>query len=323
VLNYNALIRIGKHGNFWHRGWGVLSASLATVVVWSQDDPQFATDKPPALRAAPVAEPIPPGGAVIPPQMPIAAPVTPGAPQMPGGLNFPQPTGSLAGYQGQSRLIEVIIPERVPVYPDDPDSAWWEVNPHAAFDRAQREQRPLLLVFTATWNTQAMALSQEVFATKSFNEFVKENLVICFLSYPKNFTDAPETLRVIKDKYKVKGYPNTLLFTPNGEVEKGISGYRPGKPIDYFNRLKALCLPLIESIEIRKSELVKMGFRNWSNYLGKEIFARFIEHDETHVVIQDAIGQKWTVKKNDLAPEDQKLVESFPPIDKVDSQPAK
>ena len=269
-----------------------------------------------------MAAPVPPGGAVLPPQVPVAAPVNHGAPQAPGNLNFAQPTGSLAGYQGQSRLIETIIPERVPVYPADPESAWWEVNPHFAFDRAQREQRPLLLVFTGTWNTQAMSLSQEVFATKSFNEFVKENLVICFLSYPKNFTDAPETLRRIKEKFKVKGYPNTLLFNPNGEVEKGISGYRSGRPIDYFNRLKALCLPIIESIETRKTELVKMGFRDWSNYLGKEIFARFVEHDETFVVIQDATGQKWTVKKNDLAPEDQKLVESFPPVDKVDSPPA-
>lgn len=296
------------------RGGVLVISSLAGFVAWSQDNPSpesapdFATANPsvPSVPVAqpvapPVAQPIPSGRSALPPQ---ATPGTPG-------------TGAFNGFQGQARLIETIIPERVPVYPDDPDSAWWEVNPHYAFDRAQREQRPLLLVFTGTWNTQAMALSQEVFATKSFNEFVKENLVICYLSYPKNYTDAPQTLRRIKDKFKVKGYPNTLIFNPNGEVQKGITGYRTGRPVDYFNRLKAACLPVIESIESRKDELRKYGFRNWSNYLGKEIFARFIEHDKTHVVIQDASAQKWTVKINDLAPEDQKLVESFPAVDKL------
>lgn len=258
-----------------------------------------------------VAQPID-GAAALPPQASLPPQATQGA----------SGTGAFAGFQGQARLIETVVPERVPVYPDDPDSAWWEVNPHYAFDRAQREQRPLLLVFTGTWNNQAMSLSEEVFATKSFNEFVKENLVICYLNYPKNYTDAPETLQRIKEKFKVRGYPNTLIFNPNGEVQKGLTGYRSGRPVDYFNRLKAACLPVIESIETQKAELKKFGFRNWSNYLGKEIFARFIEHDHNRVIIQDASSQKWTVKINDLAPEDQKLVESFPAVDKLETETA-
>ncbi|MEM1443074.1 MAG: hypothetical protein AAGF67_12080, partial [Verrucomicrobiota bacterium] len=99
------------------------------------------------------------------------------------------PVGTrVSSMQARSRVIEDYRPERVQVYPEDPESAWWEINPHYAFARAQREQKPLLLLFTGIWNTQAMALSQEVFATKSFNEYVKENLVICYLHYERNFT---------------------------------------------------------------------------------------------------------------------------------------
>lgn len=230
---------------------------------------------------------------------------------------------SVSGMQSRSRVIESLRPKRVQVYPDDPDSAWWEINPHFAFDRAQREQKPLLLLFTGVWNSQAMALSQEVFATKSFNEFVKENLVICYLHYERNFTDNPDALRRIKEKFKVRGYPNVLLFNPNGEVEQGIRGYRSGRPIDYFNRMRALCQPILDSIEAQKQEFSRRGYRDWSNYLGKVIFARFVEHDGVRVRLQDVAGETWIMKRNDLAPDDQRLVESFPvnPQMKVDFPP--
>ncbi len=244
-----------------------------------------------------------------PPRPPLAAPAAEG-PSIPTGA-------TVSAVQHRSRIIENDRPERVQVYPDDPESAWWEINPHYAFARAQREQRPLMLLFTGMWNQQAMSLSQEVFSTKSFNEYVKENLVICYLNYPRNFSDAPDALRRIKEKFNVKGYPNVIFFNPNGEVEKGIRGYHTGRPIDYFNQLKGHCRPVLESIEVQKAELINHGFRDWSNYVGKEIFARFVKHDTQYVMLQDVAGEHWTIKVKDLAPEDQNMVESFPPIDKV------
>lgn len=287
---------------------------------------EFATDQPvePPVVAAPVAAPGVPAVAapVAPspqapavPSVPMVAPaaVAPAAPQVPKGATISQ-------MQSDARIIEPERPERVPVYPDDPESAWWEINPHYAFDRAQREQKPLLLLFTGVWNPQAMALSQEVFSTKSFNEYVKENLVICYLSYPRNYTDAPDALRRLKDKFKVKGYPNVLIFNPNGEVERGIRGYRSGRPVDYFNQLVATCTPVLESIKVQRSQLVASGYRDWSNYLGKLIFAKFVQRDATHVILEDASGQRWTVPANDLAPDDQRLAESFPAVARIAGQ---
>ncbi len=261
---------------------------------------------PTPLPATPV---LPAPGDLVATPPPMAAP----------GVTLPSGTTVSPTQQG-ARIIEVELPERVPVYPEDPDSAWWEINPHFAFDRAQREQKPLMLLFTGTWNAQAMALSQEVFSTKSFNEYVKENLVICYLSYPRNITDAPDALRRIKEKFKVRGYPNVLLFHPNGEVFRGIRGYRTGRPVDYFNQLVAACQPVLDSIQTHKATLVASGFRDWSNYLGKMIFAKFVERDATQVVLVDASGQRWTVPINDLAPDDQRLVESFPAVAKVSTE---
>lgn len=268
-----------------------------------------------ASGSPPVAVPLSPDPPMTPAPDPALPPAMPSTPAPPSPA---LPNGATVGAeQAQSRIIEEQRPERVQVFPEDPESAWWEINPHYAFDRAQREQRPLMLLFTGAWNTQAMALSQEVFATKSFNNFVKENLVICYLNFPKNITDAPDALRKIKDRYKVKGYPNVLIFNPNGEVERGIRGYRSGRPVDYFNELTVACRPVLESVKIQKTELIARGYRDWSNFLGKMIFARFVKHDKVQVMLEDASGQKWTIPINDLAPEDQKLVESFPGVDKV------
>jgi hypothetical protein len=230
-----------------------------------------------------------------------------------------EPAGAtVSSIQARGRLIEDLRPQRIPVYPDDPESAWWEINPSYAFARAQREQRPMMLLFTGAWNTQAMALSEEVFSTKSFNEYVKNNLVICYLNYPRNQTDAPDPLRRIKEKFKVRGYPNVLIFNPSGEVEKGMRGYRTGRPVDYFDELQAACLPVLESIDVRKKQMMRAGFRDWSNDLGREIFARFLKRDTKYVALKDAAGVEWIIRIKDLALKDQKFVESFPRGDKIE-----
>lgn len=315
----------------------ILLVTASTVAV-AQEGAPLSAPAPPAAGPQPgatnVAQPVAPDvtaplPATTPPPpaagfarqdgtpAPIAMPVATPAIQPAAGPAVPQ-GATVSAMQARGRMIENTRPERVQVYPDDPESAWWEINPHFAFDRAQREQKPLLLLFTGQWNTQAMALSEEVFATKSFNEYVKENLVICYLDYPRNITDAHQALRNIKEKFKVRGYPNVLLFNPNGEVERGIRGYRSGRPVDYFWELKNTCAPILKSIEEQKVALLRYGYRDWSNYQGKVIFAKFVDRDETMTRLQDVSGAKWTIKINDLAPDDQRLVESFPPVESID-----
>jgi len=267
--------------------------------------------------APPITSTLPPQRAALPPQGNQTMQVAP-APAVSG---LPQGV-SVSEQLSRSREIVVERAERRAVYPEDPESAWWEINPSLAFARAQREQKPLLLLFTATWNTQAMSLSEEVFATKSFNEYVKNNLVICYIPFPRNPTDAHPAVRAIKDKFKVKGLPNTLIFNPNGEVHRGMTGYRSGRPVDYFNELRAACRPILESIANQRGTLVARGYRDWSSDQGKIIFADLVEHDQARVVLRDVPGQLWVTKISDLAPADQKLVESFPAVATLQTLPA-
>lgn len=217
-----------------------------------------------------------------------------------------------------SRVVEEYEAEPVQVYPDDPESAWWEVNVRHAFARAQREMKPMLLLFTAAWRPEAMALSEEVFATKSFNNYVKENLVICFLSYPPpGGAEPPKSMEWAKKEFKVAGYPSVLIFNPNGEVVRSLRGYRKGRPVDYFNDLKAACAPALESIKQQKESLSRQGFREWRNGEGKGIFARFVKRDDLLMTLRDGRGQEWTIAIDQLREEDRKMARSFPRIDQV------
>ncbi len=217
----------------------------------------------------------------------------------------------------RSYVLENYDPQRVPVRMDDPESAIWEVNPHYAFALAQRLQRPLLLLFTAQWNAKCVKLSEEVFATKSFNELAKEHAVICYLDYPRNQTDAPPALRRWKDQFKVAGFPNLLIFNPEGEVVQDLTGYTTGKPVTYFNELKEVVMPLVVSIEERKNSLRKIGFRTWKNGEGQELFARFVRHGGGLVMLQGANRKTWTIPVAKLSEKDRELVSSFPEVEVI------
>ena len=214
---------------------------------------------------------------------------------------------------------EVLAP--VPIFPEEPDSAVWQVMPRQAFAMAQRQQRPLVLLFTAQWNANCLSLSEEVCTTRSFNDFARDELVICFLDYPQNISDAPRSMREVKEKFRVSGYPTVLIFDPEGNVVREINGYRKGKPVDYFSRLKAACLPVIQAATERKKALRTIGFRDWKNREGKELFARFVKREQDLITLQGADAKTWTLEISVLDDEGQEFVRSFPGVEEIGAKP--
>ena len=301
--------------------WGIVLL-CGTVVLGQGEKPVSAQGNPDQAT----------GYQATPPNAVIATPVSLGDPIDLTDPNSPPPMiaarvprdqaggAQMSEQVARSRVIEEYKSEKFLVYPDDPQSAWWETNVRYAFARAQREMKPLLLLFTAVWRPEAMNLSEEVFATKSFNNYVKENLVICYLNYPPNIKDAPRSMQWAKKEFKVAGYPSVLIFNPYGEVERSLRGYRKGRPVDYFNNLKGACAPALSLIAEQKKNLERRGYRDWRNPEGRTLFAKFVRREELLMTLRDGRGQEWTIAIKQLIPDDQALARSFPRIDQV-SQP--
>jgi thioredoxin-related protein len=209
-----------------------------------------------------------------------------------------------------------IIPKAVPVEPQiptDPNAAVWERNPHQAFALAKQTQKPMLLLFTGQWNSHCQILSSEVFASKTFNRYAKENLVICFLDYPRDPLDTPDALRLLKEKFKINGLPVLLVFDPDGHVIHQQTGYRAGRPVDYFEELKSVTDTQLTELAAKRKFLVSKGFREWTNNKGQKIFAQFVQRTESSVTLKSPSGETWTLETNTLAPGDQLFAQSFPP----------
>jgi hypothetical protein len=130
-------------------------------------------------------------------------------------------------------------PPREPEKASDFRVAKWDENPSRAIRKADALGRPMLLLFTALeWNENAHKLGNEVFLTKTFNEFANEHLILTFLDYARKPLDIPDVLRAMKKQYKVTGFPTLLLLDSKGKEIFRKTGYRPGRARDYFNELR-------------------------------------------------------------------------------------
>lgn len=114
----------------------------------------------------------------------------------------------------------------------------WERHPGKAMREAREKDRPLLVLFTAlAWSDNAKKLGDEVFLSRTFNDFAREKLVMTFLDYPQSISSAPESMQMMKERYRVTGYPTILLLDHKGKEIWRKSGYVPGKAQDYFDDL--------------------------------------------------------------------------------------
>ncbi|MCF6311432.1 MAG: thioredoxin family protein [Verrucomicrobiales bacterium] len=208
-----------------------------------------------------------------------------------------------------------VIPDRMPLFPtvpSDPDAATWERNPQSAFSKAKTQQKPMLLLFTAQWNPLCKDLSSEVFSSKTFNLYAKKNLIICYLDFPHDPLDSPDALRQLKEKFKVRGLPVLLVFDPQGHVIHQATGYRSGRPVDYFNALKKVCDDQLVELKQKRQMQVAKGYREWKNAKGKPFFALFTHRDATTITLKSAAGEIWKIKIATLSPADQAFALSFP-----------
>ncbi len=308
-----------------------LPAQAVPVTVGPSAVPPSAppTTDPAMVQAVPIFGPhtgMPGSVAEVPPDVSPQAPAAGGEDRLPAPLPSGQqaPNGGGGGGLKESDIRAYAIPEMdlTPVQ-SEPGGVIWERNAVLAFHKAKTLQRPLLLLFTAQWNNLCQKLSEEVFVSKTFNAFAKENCVICFVDYPQNSRDASESMLRVKEKFQVRGYPSLIIFDPDGNVVQQMTGYRPGRAIAYYNELFSIVDPLCIHLRDRKTKLMSQGYRDWSDATGTQVFAQFISHNTEKVMISGPAGDRWIFPISTLAPDDQALVRSFPEYEKEEAEAKK
>jgi len=117
----------------------------------------------------------------------------------------------------------------------------WGTDLPAALAQAKKEKKAVLMDFTGSdWCPPCKALHKEVFATKEFADYAKDNLVLVELDFPrtkKQSAELKKSNRALQEKYQIEGYPTVILLNGEGkELWKNV-GYLPGGPTSFIAKL--------------------------------------------------------------------------------------
>ncbi len=124
------------------------------------------------------------------------------------------------------------------------DSQWFEDKLADAQAKAKELKRPLLVDFTGSdWCGFCIKLDKEVFSTKEFGEWAKDNVVLLKLDFPRKAQDAEvkKQNKEMQAKYGVRGFPTVLFLDPEGKELGRIGGYAPGSGAEkWIGRAKGI-----------------------------------------------------------------------------------
>ncbi len=95
----------------------------------------------------------------------------------------------------------------------------WLDDFEAAADRAEREEKPLLLVFTADWCTYCRKLDRNVWPADRVETLVNERFV------PVKIDVESEAGGSLAERYYVNGIPLMVVADGDGAMRSRLSGY--------------------------------------------------------------------------------------------------
>lgn len=122
-------------------------------------------------------------------------------------------------------------------------SVEWMTNAAAAFERAGKENKAVLMDFTGSdWCGWCIRLDKEVLSTVAFDTYAKKNLVLLKLDFPRGLkqSDAEKQQnQALSAKYRISGFPTIVVARADG-TERGRLGYEPGGPESWLGSLKKI-----------------------------------------------------------------------------------
>jgi len=106
---------------------------------------------------------------------------------------------------------------------------------------AAEKKLPIVALFTGSdWCPWCIKLHKETLDTKEFKEFIAKDAVFVYLDFPDQ-VKLPEALKKQNDelsaKYKVEGFPTTLVLRADGKELGRVTGFSAAA--DYIKTLKS------------------------------------------------------------------------------------
>jgi protein disulfide-isomerase len=134
----------------------------------------------------------------------------------------------------------------------------WLCDLDEAMEISEKTGKTILVDFSGSdWCGYCIKLDKEVFSTKLFKDFAKENLILVLIDFPRK-SFMIEERRAYNDslakKYEVSGFPTVLLMDSKEKVIFR-TGYQRGGAQKYIDMLKSKLHP--EKAESASSEAKK------------------------------------------------------------------
>ncbi|MBX3448960.1 MAG: thioredoxin family protein [Planctomycetaceae bacterium] len=115
----------------------------------------------------------------------------------------------------------------------------WQTDLKAAYRLAVRDDKPILIVFGASWCTFCHKLDRETFADRRMVEFVQSSFIPVHLDFDKE----PHAAKVLE----VEQLPASVVLSPEADLLKRTIGY-----YKYEKYREELDLALAEGAKIRQ-----------------------------------------------------------------------
>ena len=118
----------------------------------------------------------------------------------------------------------------------------WLTDLTKAQNRAKSDKKAVLINFTGSdWCGFCIKLDKEVFSTKEFADYAKENLVLMKADFPRR-TQLPDEVKKanaqLKDRYEIRGFPTLVMLDGEGRVLGKKVGYGGGGPKAVLDEFK-------------------------------------------------------------------------------------
>jgi len=122
----------------------------------------------------------------------------------------------------------------------------WTTDFSAAQTQAKKDKKLVLMNFTGSdWCGWCIKLKKEVFDTKEFSDYVKDNVVLVDVDFPTRKPQSAELKKSnesLKSKYRAEeGFPTIIVLNSEGKEVWRQVGYMKGGPkawIDKLNEVK-------------------------------------------------------------------------------------